>query len=140
MGVCIMGLVIGYRNPIGAAFKFPAELFKIIGLALAWWILRHKQVSYHTRIIIYTLFAAAFCALGMYVTNGAILLPLLYQMETSAAWAYSLTFVPLNIIQSVVNVVIGGIVFGIIPEGLKMQFVSEEDSDTILELDGESES
>lgn len=140
VGVCIMGIVIGFRNPIGAAFKFPAELFKIIGLVVAWAILRNRKVSYHTRIVIYTLFAAAFCALGMYVMNGAILLPLLYTMESSAAWVMSLTFIPLNIIQSVVNVVFGGIIFGVIPESLKMQFVADEGADAILELESESES
>ena len=136
ISVCIMGIVVGYRNPIGSVFKFFAELFKIIGLALAWWILRNRQVSYKFRIIIYTLSATFFCALGMFIMNGAILLPLLYQMEPSAAWIFSATFVPLNIIQSVINVVVGGIIFGIIPENLKNQFIpTTNDTNALLELE-----
>ena len=138
IGVSIMGIVIGYRNLTGATFKFFAELFKILGLTMAWWLLRNRQVSYKFRIIIYTLFATFFCSLGMLIMNGAILLPLLYGMESSAAWMLSATFVPLNIIQSVINVVVGGIIFGIIPENLKNQIITAEgSSDDILELDEE---
>ena len=139
VGVSITGVVIGYRNFIGSFFKFFAELFKILGLALAWWLLRNREVSYYVRIAVYTIFATVFCALGMYVMNGAILLPLLYGMEYPAAWVLSLTFVPLNIVQSIVNVVVGGFVFGIIPENLRDQFIPMkrrgDDQDPYLEIE-----
>ncbi|MHA1909685.1 MAG: hypothetical protein ACW98Y_20465 [Candidatus Thorarchaeota archaeon] len=144
VGVGIMGIAIGYRNFTGSIFKFFAELFKILGIAVAWWILRRKQVSYPVRIVIYTLFATSFCALGMYLMNGLILIPLFYGMEISAALTLSLTFVPLNVVQSVVNVVVGGVLFGIIPDDLRNQFAAVGDggasSNQILELDDEDDS
>ncbi len=138
VGVAIMGVVIGYRNFTGSVFKFFAEFFKILGLLVAWVLLRNRKISYPIRIVIYTLFATVFCAIGMYFMNGYILLPLLYGMDISAALTLSLTFVPLNIIQSVINVVIGCIIYGIIPEELRSQFNlidHGESSDRILELD-----
>lgn len=127
IGTGMAGVIIAIRgNPIGAIFKFFAEFYKIIGLVIAWWILRRRNVSYVVRIIVYTVFATLFCTIGMYVTNGALLLPFLYGMPSSAAWTLSLTFVPLNIVQSIINVVGGGFIFGIIPEDLKAPFRLEE--------------
>jgi len=150
IGTGMAGIIIGMRgNPIGAVFKFFAEFYKIIGLAIAWWLLRNRDISFSKRITIYTVFATLSCAIGMFVTNGAILLPLLYGMEGSAAWALSLTFVPLNVIQSLINVLGGGFIFGIIPADLKRPFLTEYDSIETLDneennadevsVDGESE-
>jgi riboflavin transporter FmnP len=135
-GVGIMGIVIGFRNFTGSIFKFFAEVFKILGLVVAWWILRNRDDSFKVKLSVYTVFATMFCALGMYLMNGLILLPFLYGMELNAAMALSLTFVPLNIVQAVINVVIGGVIFGIIPEDLRNQFIPADDSSQIiLELD-----
>ncbi len=134
VGTGMAGVIIAMRgNPIGAVFKFFAELYKVIGLAIAWWLLRERDVSLTIRITLYALFATITCALGMYITNGAILLPLLYGMESGAAWSLSLTFVPLNVIQSLINVVGGGFIFGIIPVDLKRPFLPEYGSLEILE-------
>ncbi|MDF1540236.1 MAG: ECF transporter S component [Candidatus Thorarchaeota archaeon] len=139
-GTGMAGLIIAMRgNPIGAVFKFFAEFYKIVGLVIAWWLFRNREVPFTKRITLYTIFATITCAIGMYVTNGAILLPLLYGMESSAAWSLSLTFVPLNVIQSLINVIGGGFIFGIIPADLKRPFLPEYESIEILD-DEESNS
>ncbi|MFW9909423.1 MAG: hypothetical protein ACFFEF_12685 [Candidatus Thorarchaeota archaeon] len=123
VGIGVMWAAIGYRNPIGALFKVPAELFKILALALGMILLRNTNVTFRTRIAVYAVLASLFCGIGMYFVNLQ-LLPILWGYEYDAAAAIALILVPWNIIQSLVNVLGGAIIYTMVPGDMKLQIDS----------------
>ncbi len=139
ISVLIMTIsIMAHGNMTGAIFKLFAELFKIFGMALAWYITRNRKFSYQVKIPIYIFFALLFCTIGMFFVN-IILLPILYLMTAELAFATSLLYIPWNAVQSIINVAGGFIIFRVIPIDLKLAFKigemdSESDDDKILEL------
>ena len=125
LGVGFMGIVIGYRNIFGSIFKVFAEFYKILGMLLIWLVIRNREISYSKRVVLYTLFAAFFCTVGMFVTNIP-LLQVLYGYAPDAALATSIVMIPWNALQSVINVIGGTFLFRIIPEDLKLNFLYDE--------------
>jgi len=131
--------IMAHGNMTGAIFKLFAELFKIFGMGLAWYITKNRKFSYRVKIPIYILFALLFCSIGMFFVN-MWLLPILYGMTTELAFATSLLYIPWNAVQSIINVVGGFIIIRVIPNDLKIAFRigemdSDFDDDTILELE-----
>ena len=131
--------IMAHGNMTGAIFKLFAELFKIFGMALAWYITKNRNISYQRKIPIYIFFALLFCSVGMFFVN-IWLLPILYGMTMELAVATSLLYIPWNAVQSIINVVGGFVIIRVIPSDLKIAFrIGEMDSDphddTILELE-----
>lgn len=131
--------IIAHGNVTGATFKLFAELFKIFGMALAWYITKNRKFSYRVKVPIYILFALLFCSIGMFFVN-MWLLPILYGMTTELAFATALIYVPWNAVQSIINVLGGFVIIKVIPNDLKIAFrigemKSDSDDDTILELE-----
>ncbi len=125
LGVGFMGLIIGYRNPFGAVFKVLAEFYKILGILSIWIFIRKREISYSKRVALYTVFAALFCTVGMFITNIP-LLQVLYGYTPEAALATSTVMIPWNAIQSVINVFGGTFLFRVIPDDLKLTFLYDE--------------
>lgn len=121
----VMGVAIGYRNPIGATFKVFSEFYKIMGILLVWSLLRKREVSYLQRVLLYAISASFFCAIGMFLTNIQ-LLQIFYGLSAEIAFGASIILIPWNLLQTVINVVGGMFLFRTIPEDLKYPFVTNE--------------
>ncbi|MFW9833758.1 MAG: hypothetical protein ACFFEK_07175 [Candidatus Thorarchaeota archaeon] len=124
----IMGIAIGYRNPIGATFKEFAEFYTLLGLIVAKLILRKRSYDWKVATPLYVVLGVTFRAVGMYVTN-IFLIQWLYGLPADSAVVLSATFVIPNIIQAVINVFLGILIYIVIPEGLKVEarFGSDRD-------------
>ncbi|MFX1579028.1 MAG: hypothetical protein ACFFBJ_05230 [Promethearchaeota archaeon] len=116
----IMALVIGYRNPIGATFKEFAEFYTLLGLIVAKLILRKRTYDWKIATPMYVVLGVTFRAVGMYVTN-IFLIQWLYGLPADSAVVLSATFVIPNIIQAVINVFLGILIYIAIPENLKVE-------------------
>jgi hypothetical protein len=116
----IMALVIGYRNPIGATFKEFAEFYTLLGLIVAKLILRKRSYNWKIATPMYVVLGVTFRAVGMYVTN-IFLIQWLYGLPADSAAVLSATFVIPNIIQAVINVFLGILIYITIPENLKIE-------------------
>ena len=142
ISVLIMTIsIMAHGNMTGAIFKLFAELFKIFGMVLAWYITRNRNYSYQRKIPIYIFFAVLFCSIGMFFVN-LLLLPILYGMTAELAVATATLYVPWNAVQSIINVVGGFAILGVIPRDLKIAFKIGEtdtdlDDDAILELEND---
>lgn len=135
LGVGFMGIVIGYRNIVGATFKVFAEFYKILGILMVWLLIRNRDISYARRVILYAISAAVFCSIGMFLTNIP-LLQFLYGLSIEAAITASIVLVPWNILQSVVNVLAGMFLYQLIPDDLKLSFLLDArntNSDLLLD-------
>lgn len=116
----IMGIAIGYRNPIGATFKLFAEFYTLLGLIIAYVILRKHGHDWKVAAPLYIVFGVTFRAVGMYVTN-IFLIQWLYGMPQETAIVLSATFVIPNVIQALINTIVGILIFIVIPENLKIE-------------------
>ncbi|MBY8998694.1 MAG: hypothetical protein KGD60_13270 [Candidatus Thorarchaeota archaeon] len=116
----IMWIAIAYRNPIGSVFKGFAEFYTLFGLIIAKLLLRNRSYDWKVAAPIYVTFGVAFRAIGMYVTN-IFLIQWLYGSPLEGAIILSGTFVIPNIIQALINTLIGILIFVIIPENLAIQ-------------------
>lgn len=116
----IMWITIAYRNPIGSVFKGFAEFYTLLGLIIAKLLLRKRSYDWKVAAPIYVAFGVTFRAIGMYVTN-IFLIQSLYGLSLEAAIALSATFVIPNVIQALINVLIGILIFIVIPENLAIQ-------------------
>jgi hypothetical protein len=125
----IMTLVIGYRNPIGATFKAFAEFYTLLGLIIAKLILRKRSYDWKVATPLYVVLGVTFRAVGMYITN-IFLIQWLYGLPADSAVVLSATFVIPNIIQAVINVFLGILIYIAIPENLKVEarFGTDRDS------------
>jgi hypothetical protein len=125
----IMTLVIGYRNPIGATFKAFAEFYTLLGLIIAKLILRKRSYDWKVATPLYGVLGVTFRAVGMYITN-IFLIQWLYGLPADSAVVLSATFVIPNIIQAVINVFLGILIYIAIPENLKVEarFGTDRDS------------
>jgi len=118
--IIIMWIFIGYRNFQGAAFKGLAETFTVIGLIAAKLVLRNRELDWKKTAIVYFAFACMFRAVGMYFGN-AFLFNFFWSMPIEAAFNLSIIYVPWNIVQATINVVIGVFLYQMIPESLRVQ-------------------
>lgn len=116
----IMWIAIAYRNPVGSIFKGFAEFYTLLGLIVAKLFLRNHTYDWKVATPIYLAFGVAFRAIGMYITN-VFLIQWLYGMPQEGAIALSATFIIPNVIQALINVLIGVLIFIIIPENLAIQ-------------------
>jgi hypothetical protein len=126
----IMFIAIGYRNFSGAVFKGFAEFYTLLGLVVAKLLFRKYTLDKGKTITIYTIFALAFRGIGMYFTN-IVLLPILYPAfhTTETALVASTVLVPWNVVQAIINVVGGAILYYLIPPSLALQAGLGEDAD-----------
>ncbi|MFX1483760.1 MAG: hypothetical protein ACFFCP_11310 [Promethearchaeota archaeon] len=132
----IMWITIAYRNPVGSVFKGFAEFFTLLGLIVARVILKHRAYDWKIAGIVYAGFGITFRAVGMYIAN-IYLLELLYGMPMDGAILLSASFVIPNIIQALINIVIGILIFLVIPENLKVEArlgQYGEDQDKYIEI------
>ena len=116
----IMWIAIAYRNPIGSVFKGFAEFYTLFGLIIAKLLLRNRSYDWKVAAPIYVTFGVAFRAIGMYVTN-IFLIQWLYGSPLEGAIILSGIFFIPNIIQALINTLIGILIFVIIPENLAIQ-------------------
>ena len=116
----IMWIAIAYRNPIGSVFKGFAEFYTLFGLIIAKLFLRNRSYDWKVAAPTYVAFGVAFRAVGMYVTN-IFLIQWLYGSPIEGAIILSGTFIIPNIIQALINTVVGILIFTIIPENLAIQ-------------------
>jgi len=117
ISVGAMWAAIAYRNFTGAAFKGPAELFTVLGLVVAKLAMAKWKPGRKLSFAAYTVTACLFRAVGMYFTNIQ-LLPVFYGMPIEVAAVASTLYVPWNIVQAIINVVLGGLLYFAIPERL----------------------
>ena len=118
--VVIMWVFIAWRNFQGAAFKGLAESFTLLGLIVANLILRNRDLGWKKNAVVYLLFACLFRSLGMLLGN-VFLFNFFWSMPYDAGFALSAIYVPWNIVQAIVNVIGGVILYKLIPESIKMQ-------------------
>lgn len=116
----IMWITIAYRNPIGSVFKGFAEFYTLIGLIVAKLVLNRRSYDWKIAGPMYVAFGVIFRAVGMYVTN-IFLIQWLWGSPLDAAILASGTFVIPNILQALLNVLIGILIFVIIPENIAIQ-------------------
>ena len=118
--VGVMWVSIAWRNPTGAAFKFLAELFTLLGLIFAKLVLRDREIDWKLRTGIYLVSGCAFRSIGMYFGN-IFLFTLFGFMPFEVAIGVSLIYVPWNVVQATINVIGGTLLYQMIPESLAMQ-------------------
>ncbi|TFG34754.1 hypothetical protein EU527_01495 [Candidatus Thorarchaeota archaeon] len=116
----VMCITIGYRNFQGAIFKGLAELFTLIGLIVAKFVTRNRDLDWKSSTIIYLLFTASFRGMGMLLGN-TLLFQVFFTSSPDAAFALSTIYVPWNIVQAIINVIGGIFLYKMIPESLKIQ-------------------
>ena len=133
----IMWVSIAYRNFTGSVFKGFAEFYTLLGLIVAKLILRKRSYDWKVAAPAYVAFGVIFRAVGMYITNIP-LIQFFWGAPLEAAIVSSGAFVLPNIIQAFINILLGIIVFIIIPENLAIQArlgkYGEDDSVTYEEI------
>jgi formate hydrogenlyase subunit 3/multisubunit Na+/H+ antiporter MnhD subunit len=82
--------------------------------------LRNRTYDWKVAAPIYIAFGVGFRAIGMYITN-IFLIQWLYGMPQEGAIVLSATFIIPNVIQALINILIGVFIFIIIPESLAIQ-------------------
>ncbi len=126
-GTFIVLIAIGYRNPIGAVFKFTAEFLTILGVYVAHYLLRDRSGNRLVKLGVYLAVGALFRGLGMFIAN-LFLLPLFYPLyypSFDLILFASYVLIPWNVLQAIINIVGGFIVYEAIPISLKDQIMSE---------------
>lgn len=118
--VGVMWIFIAYRNFQGAAFKGLAEILTVLGLVVAKYVLRNRDVSWKWTALIYLIFGCLFRGVGMLFGN-TILFQFFFHMPVEAAFSLSAIYVPWNVIQATINVFVGMLLYQLIPKDLKME-------------------
>jgi riboflavin transporter FmnP len=126
----MMFIAIAYRNFSGAVFKGFAEFYTLLGLVAAKLLFKRYDLNKSKLIIVYTVFGLGFRTIGMYFAN-IVLLPILYPAfyTTESAIIASTVLIPWNIVQAIINIVGGGILYYIIPPSLALQAGLGDDAD-----------
>lgn len=120
LAVGVMWVFIGYRNFTGAAFKLLAEMFTLLGLIIAKIALRNRDVDWKWRTGVYLVSACAFRSIGMYFGN-IFLFSFFGYMPFEVAIGVSAIYIPWNVIQAIINVLGGTLLYQMIPESLAIQ-------------------
>ncbi len=120
ISIGVMWVFIAYRNFNGAAFKFLAEMFTLLGLVVAKLIIRDRELDWKLRTGIYLVSACVFRSIGMYFGN-IFLFTLFGYMPIETAVGFSVIYIPWNVLQAAINVIGGTLLYQMIPENLAMQ-------------------
>jgi len=133
--IVVVGIAIGFRNPVGALFKILAESLTLLGAAFGWVICRKLKISGYKRVIIYLVPAIIFRAIGMYFGN-IFLLQFFYSVPYEAALISSTILVPWNGVQATINLLAGGFFFFAIPKNLREEagLGDDDETDIVREL------
>ena len=116
----IMWISIAYRNLIGSVFKGFAEFYTLLGLIVAKLILKKRSYDWKVAIPTYVVFGVTFRVVLMYISN-IFFIQWLYMAPPEVALTLSASFVLPNLIQAFLNVLIGILIFMIIPESLMIE-------------------
>jgi len=117
--VAVMGVAIGYRNPIGAAFKVTAEALTVVGFFFGQRVIP-SRIDRRVRLVTALVFACLFRALGMVLFNYYAM-PLFYGLPYEQALQVGLGLLPWNALQAAINVVGGTALYRAIPRDLRLQ-------------------
>ncbi|MFW9912526.1 MAG: hypothetical protein ACFFEU_08635 [Candidatus Thorarchaeota archaeon] len=120
VAIAAMWMAIAYRNFSGAAFKGFAELHTILGLLIAKILLMRCQVDKRVRILVYLIFGTVFRVIGMFFTN-TYLLQLFYGLTPEAALIGAAAYSLPNVLQAIINILGGVVLYHLIPENLALQ-------------------
>lgn len=118
--IAVMWASIAYRSITSATFKGVAEFLTLLGVLLAAQVIRGRNLSRLKEIAVYVVFACFFRALGMYFAN--IALPIFfYGIPVEVAIGTSLLYLPWNVVQALINIVGGWLIFNAIPRELAVE-------------------
>ncbi|MHA2385458.1 MAG: hypothetical protein ACXAEE_04525 [Candidatus Thorarchaeota archaeon] len=120
VAIAAMWMAIAYRNFNGAAFKGFAELYTILGLLIAKILIGRFNLDRRVRILSYLVFGSLFRVVGMFITN-IYLLQVFYGLTPEASVIGSAAYAFPNIIQAVINILGGVVLYHLIPENLALQ-------------------
>ncbi len=120
VAVAAMWMAIAYRNFVGAAFKGFAEFYTVVGLLAAKLLIMRYDISRTARLTLYLAFGIVFRALGMFFTN-IYLIQNFFGVPFEGAVIGSVAYVVPNIVQAVINIVGGVVLYHLIPESLALQ-------------------
>ncbi len=118
--VCVMGVAIGYRNPIGATFKVAAETLTVLGFYIGGKIVSSRSGHQTVRFIVSLFLACLFRAAGMLLFNY-VALPLFYGLPYDVALSVGVILFPWNALQSAINVIGGTVLYRAVPRDLALQ-------------------
>ncbi len=118
--ILAMWMAIAYRNFSGAAFKGFAELYTILGLLIARLLNMRYQLGKRARLILYLTFGTVARVIGMFFTN-IYLLQFFYGFTPEAAMIGSVAFALPNVLQAIINILGGVVLYHLIPENLALQ-------------------
>ncbi|MFW9944905.1 MAG: hypothetical protein ACFFB7_07900 [Candidatus Sifarchaeia archaeon] len=120
VAVAAMWMAIAYRNFVGAAFKGFAEFYTIVGLLAAKSLMKRYDISRTARLTLYLLSGVVFRVIGMFFTN-IYLIQNFFGVPYEGAVIGSVAYVVPNMVQAVINVVGGVVLYHLIPESLALQ-------------------
>lgn len=120
VAIFAMWIAIAYRNFNGAAFKGFAELYTILGLLIAKILFMRYQVEQRIRMVLYLLFGTLARVIGMFFTN-IYLLQFFYGLTPESAVIGSAAFALPNVLQAIINIIGGVMLYHLIPENLALQ-------------------
>ncbi len=120
VSIGVMGVAIGYRNPVGAVFKVAAESLTVIGYFIGRTLVPRRFRSEKTQLLLGLLLGSLLRAAGMVYVN-VTLLPVLYGLPTDLAYSIGMILFPWNILQAAINIVGGTILYRTVPENLALQ-------------------
>ena len=86
----------------------------------AWLLLRNRDWDWKRTAVVYLVFACIFRTIGMYFGN-TFLFMIFYTSSVDSAYALSAVYIPWNIVQAIINVVLGIFLYQMIPENLRIQ-------------------
>ncbi|MFX1264788.1 MAG: hypothetical protein ACFFH0_05380 [Promethearchaeota archaeon] len=120
VAVAAMWMAIAYRHFVGAAFKVFAEFYTIVGLLAAKLLTVRYDMSRTARLTLYLVFGVLFRVVGMFFTN-ILLIQNFFGIPFEGAVIGSVAYVIPNIVQAVINIVGGVVLYHLIPENLALQ-------------------
>ncbi|MFX0053437.1 MAG: hypothetical protein ACFFAX_00960 [Promethearchaeota archaeon] len=120
VAIAAMWMAIAYRNFNGAAFKGFAELHTIMGLLIAKILMMRFQFDKRIRILVYLIFGTVFRVIGMFFTN-IYLLQFFYGFTPEAAILGAAGYSLPNVLQAIINILGGVVLYHLIPESLALQ-------------------
>ncbi|UCH05437.1 MAG: hypothetical protein JSW05_04525 [Candidatus Thorarchaeota archaeon] len=120
VAVAAMWMAIAYRNFVGAAFKGFAEFYTIVGLLAAKLLTMRYDMSRTARLTLYVVFGVSFRAVAMFFTN-IYLIQNFFGAVFEGAVIASVAYVIPNVVQAVINIVGGVVLYHLIPENLALQ-------------------
>ncbi|TFF91683.1 hypothetical protein EU546_08290 [Candidatus Thorarchaeota archaeon] len=120
VAITVMWASIAYRSISSATFKGVAELLTVLGVLVAAQVMKGRDLSRAKELAVYLVFACLFRAVGMYFAN--IALPIFFfGLPVEAAIATSLLYLPWNVVQAIINIILGWVLYNAIPRELAIE-------------------